>query len=414
MNYRITNKWLVVIGALSAQVAIGALYAWSMFNKPISVAFDTDITSVYVTYTVALASFALTMILSGKKQLDWGPRKTAIIGGILYSGGVLLSSLATNTAMLYLTYGVITGAGVAFVYVCPLSTLVKWFPNKKGLVTGIATAGFAMGGFTFKYVLGALFDVPAYTPEVVSSAFVTVGLIYAVMTIGGALLLDVPQDAETINKAAATDGRNYTRLEMLKTGTFYKLLISDFLALMPGLLVIGLAKDIGEQFAGMNVGMAGTVVALIALVNASGRLASGFFADKLGALKVYRTMYVVTILSLAVLAFVNMSVPVFLIAIFGVAVGYGSFLSLVPTIVGKLFGGKFFSANYALVFQAYGIAALTGPIIKRATEGNFSVTFTIAMTTSIVGLFFAMIINPAKVQAPEEEKIVLKEAVQKA
>lgn len=403
MNYRIQNKWLVVFGAMSAQMAIGALYAWSMFNKPIATAFDTSITSVYITYTIALASFALTMILSGKKQLDWGPRKTALVGGLLYSGGVLLSSFATNTTMLYLTYGVITGAGVAFVYVCPLSTLVKWFPTKKGLVTGLATAGFALGGFAFKYVLGALFDVPAYTPEVVSTVFLTVGSIYAVMTIGGALLLDVPQDAATISKAAATEGRNYTRLEMLKTGTFWKLLVSDLLALMPGLLVIGLAKDIGEQFVGLDVKTAGGVVALIAIVNASGRLASGFLADKFGALRVYRTMYGVTIVSLAVLAFVTMSYPVFLLAIFGVAVGYGSFLSLVPTIVGKLFGGKFFSSNYALVFQAYGIAALIGPVIKNATTGNFGATFTIAMTTSVVGLFFAMIINPAKVQAPEEE-----------
>lgn len=403
MNYRIQNKWIVVFGAMSAQIAIGALYAWSMFNKPIATAFDTDITSVYVTYTIALASFALTMILSGKKQLDWGPRKTALIGGLLYSGGVILSSFATSTAMLYLTYGVITGAGVAFVYVCPLSTLVKWFPTKKGLVTGLATAGFALGGFTFKFVLGALFDVPAYTPEVVSNVFLTVGLIYAVMTIGGALLLDVPQDAETLSKSAADEGKNYSRTQMLKTGTFYKLLISDLLALMPGLLVIGLAKDIGEQFAGLSLGFAGTVVALIAIVNASGRLASGFLADKIGALRVYRTMYVVTILSLAVLAFTTtMSIPVFLIAIFGVAVGYGSFLSLVPTIVGRLFGGKFFSANYALVFQAYGIAALVGPIIKRSTEGNFSATFTIAMATSVVGLVFAMLIKPEKVQEVTE------------
>jgi OFA family oxalate/formate antiporter-like MFS transporter len=403
MNYRIQNKWIVVFGAMSAQVAIGALYAWSMFNKPIATAFDTDITSVYVTYTIALASFALTMILSGKKQLDWGPRKTALIGGLLYSGGVILSSFATSTAMLYLTYGVITGAGVAFVYVCPLSTLVKWFPTKKGLVTGLATAGFALGGFTFKFVLGALFDVPAYTPEVVSSVFLTVGLIYAVMTIGGALLLDVPQDAETLSKSVADEGKNYSRTEMLKTGTFYKLLISDLLALMPGLLVIGLAKDIGEQFAGLSLEFAGTVVALIAIVNASGRLASGFLADKIGALRVYRTMYVVTILSLAVLAFTTtMSIPVFLLAIFGVAIGYGSFLSLVPTIVGRLFGGKFFSANYALVFQAYGIAALVGPIIKKSTEGNFSATFTIAMATSVVGLVFAMLIKPEKVQEVTE------------
>lgn len=416
MNYKISNKFVVVFGAMSAQIAIGALYAWSMFNEPLSVAFGWDKDDVVLTYSIALLSFAISMIYSGKLQLKLGPRKTALIGGLLYSGGVLLSSLvltfATSPIWLYFTFGLITGSGVAFVYVCPLSTLVKWFPEKKGAVTGLATSGFAIGGFVFKQVLTGIFNVDVYTPELVSGAFLTVGIIYTVMTVGGALLMDVPQDAKAVSKIAATDGRNFTRQEMLRTGNFYKLLISDLLALMPGLLVIGLAKDIGMEFVGLDYKTAAGVVGIIALVNAGGRLASGVLADKLGPLNVYRAMYVVTILSLAVLAFVDMTYPIFMIAILGVAVGYGSFLSLVPTIVGKLFGGKFFSANYALVFQAYGIAALIGPTIKRASSG-FNQTFMIAMSTAVVGLVIAMLINP---QANEqvEEVSELEEAVSKA
>lgn len=402
MNYRIRNKWVVVVGALSAQVAIGALYAWSMFNQPISEAYGWSTVQVYTTYSIALASFALTMILSGRLQLKLGPRKTALIGGLLYSGGVLLASQATSTTMLYATYGIITGAGVAFVYVCPLSTLVKWFPDKKGTVTGLATAGFALGGFIFKYVIDFLLGDSGFTPEIVSSTFLTVGSIYAVMTIGGALLLDVPENGAVVCKVPQTEGKDYTRREMVRTGNFYKLLISDMLALMPGLLVIGLAKDIGQQFVGLNYETAALIVGIIALVNAGGRLASGSLADKLGALKVYRAMYFVTIVSLAILAFVNLNLPIFLIAIMGIAIGYGSFLSLVPTIVGRLFGGKYFSANYALIFQAYGIAALVGPVIKKNTTG-FDQTFMIAMTTAILGLVVAMMIKPQEQEETAKE-----------
>lgn len=408
MKFRIRNRWLVVIGAMSSQLAIGALYAWSHFNEPISKAFGWSITSVYTTYTIALATFALTMILTGWLQLKWGPRRTSLIGGILYSGGVLLCSLAKSHAAFYIFYGVITGAGVAFIYVCQLATLVKWFPNKKGAITGLATAGFALGAFMFSNILKALFkveNVAEYTPEKISITFLIVGSIFAVMTIGGALLLDVPEQKKAQTNEKFTEGKNYNRLEMLKTGNFYKLLFSDMLALMPGLLIIGLAKDIGQDpaYLGLNYSTAALIVSIIAIINAGGRLLSGALADKFGALNVYRTMYAVTIISLAVLAFVPMSLPLFIIAIFGVAIAYGSFLSLVPTITGRLFGGKNFSANYALVFQAYGIAALSGILIKSfTTETNLM--FIIAMSTTILGFIIAMFIKPSKgLQEVEKE-----------
>ena len=392
MSYRITNRWVVVIGALSSQLAIGALYAWSLFNQPITEAYGWNFDNVVTTYSISLLSFSLATILSGRIQLKKGPRFTALIGGFLYSGGILLSSLVTSNMMLYLTYGVMAGAGVGFVYVCQLSTLVKWFPTKKGIVTGVATASFALGGFLFKIVITDMFDVPVYTEAIISGAFLTLGIIYAIMTIGGALLLDVPRDTEESSKAGINLTKDFTTKEMLHTKNFYKLLVSDLLALMPGLLIIGLAKDIGTQFVGLNYETASFVVGFIALFNAAGRLASGYLADKLGPLNVYRTMYFVTILSLGVLSFVDLTYPIFLLAILGIVLGYGSFLSLVPTIVGRLFGGKYFSANYSLIFQAYGIAALLGPIIKRSSTG-FNQTFMIAMAAAIGGLTVAMFIK---------------------
>ncbi len=271
---------------------------------------------------------------------------------------------------------------------------MKWFPNNKGMVTGVATASFAVGGFVFKQVIGNMFDIgdTAYTPELVSSVFLTLALIYGLMTIGGALLLDVPEEEIPVSKSCKPQNWDHKTRQMLKTKNFYKLLFSDLLALMPGLLVIGLAKDIGMDFIGLDYKTAAGIVGVVALINAAGRFASGSMADKLGALNVYKTMYLVTILSLGILAFVPLTYPLFIIAIMGIAVGYGSFLSLVPTIVGRLFGGKFFSANYSLIFQAYGIAALIGPIIKRNSE-SYNQTFMIAMGTAIAGLIVAMLIK---------------------
>jgi len=403
-SYRIRNKWIVTLAAIMVQVAIGALYAWSLFNEPIAEAFGVEKDTVVTTYSISLVFFALSTMLSGRIQLKIGPRLTTLMGGFLYTSGILLSSFATSPGMLYITYGVLAGAGVGFVYVCPLSTLVKWFPSKKGLVTGLATASFAAGGFVFKTVIGNMFNIgdAAYTTDLVSSVFLTLAGIYAVMTIGGALLMDVPEGEIKMKKKPTVQNWDHKTKDMLKTSNFYKLLFSDFFALMPGLLVIGLAKDIGTDFVGLSYEKAAGVVAFIAIFNAAGRLASGFLADKLGALNVYRTMYLVTILSLAILAFVPLSYPFFLLTILGITLGYGAFLSLVPTMVGRLFGGKFFSANYSFIFQAYGVAALLGPIIKRFST-SYNQTFMIAMGTAVAGLIVAMLIKDIKEEEVEEE-----------
>jgi len=311
MSYRIRNKWVVVFGALTAQMAIGALYAWSLFNKPIAQAYSWDADSVVTTYAITLVTFALTMIFSGWLHLKKGPRFTALIGGLLYSSGILLTSFITSTTMLYLTFGVMGGAGVGFIYVCQLSTLVKWFPNKKGAITGVATAFFAIGAIVFKEVITALLnisDTTVYTIDAVSSTFFTLGIIYAVMTIGGALLLDVPDNGHKSLKVNGDEGKNYKTKELLCSPNFYKLLFSDLLALMPGLLIIGLAANIGSDYIGMtdsNLLDAATLVTLLAMFNAGGRLISGRLADKFGALKIYRIMYLITIISLAFLSFVH-------------------------------------------------------------------------------------------------------------
>lgn len=401
MTYRITNKWIIVLGAMMSQLAIGALYAWSLFNKPIATAFNWELNAVVTTYAISLVSFAVTMMFSGRIHLNKGPRFTSLIGAFLYSTGIILSAFATSTTMLYLTYGVMGGAGVGFIYVCQLSTLVKWFPSKKGAITGVATAAFAFGAIIFKKVITTLLqisDSTIYTTDMVSNTFLILGITYAVMTISGALLLDTPQNGKVKTAPNCNDGEDCKTSDMLLKPNFYKLLFSDLLALMPGLLIIGLAKDIGSEYIGMtdsDLITAAGLVGFLALFNAGGRLLSGRLADKFGAINVYRVMYLVTIIALGFLSFVQIK-SVGIIAILIIGVGYGSFLSLVPTITGKLFGAANFSANYSFIFQAYGAAALLGIAIKKSV--TFEQAFTIAMAAAIAGLIVAMTIKTQEQQ----------------
>jgi MFS transporter, OFA family, oxalate/formate antiporter len=199
------------------------------------VAYDTDISAVVKIYSVSLLVFSISTIFSGQLQLIKGPRVTTLIGATLYTLGIFLSSLEPSVNYLYITYGVLAGAGVGFIYVNQLSTLVKWFPNHKGLITGVATSAFAVGAIIFKEIITNMFDMDPslYTKEVVSSVFLTLSLIYGVMTFTGALLLEPPKNYQKSTKVTQVDTPDFSTSEMLKTPNFWKLLLSDLFALMP-------------------------------------------------------------------------------------------------------------------------------------------------------------------------------------
>ncbi len=298
----IKNKYVVLIGALMAQITIGGLYAWSIMSGALTgLGWNPD--QVYYPYALAQFVFAASTLLSGRLVDKKGPRIAIIIGGVLYGGGLILSSFATSPTMLYLTYGVISGAGVGFVYVCPLSTLIKWFPKNKGMITGLGVSLFAGGSILTKKIMTTLLAVPNGAEMQladVSSAFVQLGLISMVVIVLGGLLTNNP---EGFVKQAATRGEgDFTTAEMIKTSKFKYTWVMFWLAVTPGLLLLGAAKNIGIN-AGLDAETAAGIITVLALANAGSRLASGTLSDKLGTLNVLRIAFVITIASLLGLSF---------------------------------------------------------------------------------------------------------------
>jgi len=394
------NRILVLLGALAAQMSIGAIYSWSIFNGPFAEVLNVDTGDIYRTYSIAIFFFAFATFFAGRIQLKKGPRFTAIIGGLLYSAGVFLSGFATSPYMLYLTYGVIAGAGVGFVYVVPLATLIKWYPAKKGSITGLAVAAFALGGLVFKEVAMAVMGPAAdVTADILRSTFMTLGVIYFILTVGGGFFLVNPDGFE--GKAAAGTDEDMQPSQLVKSVAFYQVLLSYFFAVIPGLLVIGLASNIAQKAVGMTVAQAATVVGIFSLLNAAGRLFSGMLADKLGVRNVLKGMYVMSIIALAIMSFMytKLNVTIFYVAMIGVIMSYGSFLALYPGVVSSTFGQKYYSANYGLVYQAYGIAGLIGPFIKEATHGHYEQTFLVAMIASIIGCIILFTLKKPEIKA---------------
>lgn len=379
--FNVKNKYLVLIGALLAQVTIAGLYAWSIFGTALQNERGWSDNATFFPYAIAQFIFAFSTLLSGRIVDKKGPRIALLIGGLLYGGGLILSSFATSPLMLYLTYGVITGAGVGFVYVCPLSTLIKWFPKNKGTITGLSVGVFGGGSIIFKEVISGLLS-----KTTVSGAFVNLGIISMVLILTGAVFTNNP---EGYTKKSLEKGEgDFTTSEMIKTSKFKTIWVMYWLAVIPGLLVLGAAKDIGIQVAGLEASIAAGVISILAISNAASRLVSGTLADRFGTLKMLRIIFVITIISLLGLSFPKGNTIIFYLGIIGVAVGYGGFLSLFPTFTNQEFGSFRYGSNYGVVYQAYGLAALTGIFIKRLV-GTYSTTFIISAIAACIGLGLA-------------------------
>ena len=394
--YTIKNKYVVLIGALLAQITIAGLYAWSIFGTALQVEHGWSGDQTFFPYALAQFVFAFSTLLSGRIIDKKGPRTALLIGSVLYGGGLVLSSFITSPGLLYITYGVITGAGVGFVYVCPLSTLIKWFPKNKGAITGLAVGVFGGGSIIFKEVISKLLLTNS-----VSEVFMKLGIASFVLILIGALLTNNP---EGFKKAAALRGEgDFTTKEMIKTKKFKLTWVMYWLAVIPGLLVLGAAKNIGIEVAGLEATVAGGVISLLAIANASSRLVSGTLSDKFGTLNMLKAVFVITIVSLLSLSFINGSTMIFYIGAAGVAVGYGGFLSLFPTFTNQEFGSFRYGSNYGVIYQAYGLAALTGILIKRLA-GSYSTTFAISAVAAMIGLSIAFMIKPRKVASQNTKK----------
>lgn len=381
----VKNRYVVLIGALLAQVTIAGLYAWSIFGTALQAERGWGGNAILFPYSLAQFVFAFATLASGRLVDKKGPRITLAIGGLLYGGGLILSSFVTSPSLLFLTYGVITGAGVGFVYVCPLSTLIKWFPKNRGMITGLSVGVFGGGSIVFQKVISGFL-----TTTDVSGAFLKLGLISMALILVGALFTNNPPDF--VKKAVEKGAGDYTTAEMMKTGKFRITWVMYWLAVIPGLLVLGAAKNIGIEVAGLDAAAAASIISILAISNAGSRLISGTLSDKFGTLNVLKMIFVITIVSLLSLSFFSSVKAAFYLGVIGVAIGYGGFLALFPTFTNQEFGSYRYGSNYGVVYQAYGLAALSGIFIK-AMVGSYITTFIFSAAAASVGLVLTFAIQ---------------------
>lgn len=389
------QKWLVVLAGLGINLAFGVLYSWSIFSKNLVDTLGWTRTEASLPYTMAIFMFAVAMIPAGKLQDKYGARLVASIGGILTSLGLILSSFLSNVPGLIFSFGVLTGAGIGLGYASATPVAVKWFPaNKKGIVTGIVVAGFGLS--TIYMAPLANFLINQYG---IFSAFRILGIVFLFVVVSLAQLFCNPPASITEGIQVLSDKgkgveRNYTFREMIKTIQFYQVWVILACGSLAGLMIIGHLSKIVSVQSGQNIGF--VLVALTAIFNASGRPISGFISDKIGRGK---TLLILLLCEGAVFLIFS-QFKSFTTLLFGAAVityTYGSQYSIFPSIISDFYGKKNLGFNYGIVFSAWGVGGVAGPILAAKIadlSGNYDTAYLIAAGLCFIAALIAWRIKP--------------------
>ncbi len=401
------NRWLIALGTIIVQMGLGTIYTWSLFNQPLVDKFGWELSSVAITFSITSFALAFATLFSGKLQEKWGIRRLIGTSGIILGLGLMLSSQVSSLSLLYLLAGVVVGFADGTAYMTSLSNLIKWFPERKGLISGISVGAYGTGSLIFKYINGSLIGSAG-----VSMAFLYWGIIVLLMIVIGSRLIREAVVIDTVPVASTEQvknstkkyqtrststpmvvSHNYSVKEMLKTKEAYLLFIMFFTACMSGLYLIGIVKDIGVQLAGLDLSTAANAVAMIAIFNTVGRIILGALSDKVGRIKVICSTFIVTAAAVAVLSFVPLTYGVFFASVAAIAFCFGGNITVFPTIVSDFFGLKNHGKNYGVIYQGFGIGALSGSFVA-AWMGGFKPTFIVIGIMCIISFLIAVLIKP--------------------
>jgi OFA family oxalate/formate antiporter-like MFS transporter len=360
------NRWLIAAAGVLMQIALGAVYAWSVFRVPLAKQFGWSTSQVTLTFTIAIFCVGFASFFGGLWLARSGPRVVAMVGGVLYGLGVFLASFADHGLLwLYLSYGLIGGVGLGFCYIIPVAVLVKWFPDKRGLITGIAVGGFGAG---------ALVTAPLATNLIQSvgvlKTFSYLGIGYLIATVLTATQMRNPPAGwapagwtpnTPLSKQSAI--KDYTLGEALKTWQWWALWVLFFINISAGISVISQEAPMFQELAAVNAKVAAGMVGIVSIGNAFGRIFWGSLSDMLGRRMAFVLMLGVQAVLFAVYPALH-SVIVITSVTFVILMCYGGGFGTMPAFCADYFGSKNLGAIYGLMLTAWSFASAFGPLLS--------------------------------------------------
>jgi len=395
------NRWWRLFGALLMNLALGTLYAWSVFVAPLEREFGWKRSQTSAVFTFAAVMFAAALLFGGKIQDRFGPFWISFAGSILITLSFFLFSFTSSLYLLYFFYGILGGIGTGFGYGTVVPVMAKWFPDRTGLAIGLALAGFGSGSALF----GTFANLVLFPRFGWRTSCMILSGIFFVMTMTGTFLLKNPsvgtRDTENIPAFHTSTARHqYTPGEVLRTPAFYLMWLAFGLGSTAGLMVISQLIPFAN-----SQGIASAALATMGLVvgasgNVSGRILSGWLSDILGRLNTLRVVIAISCVAMPALYWVGARLAALYILIYFVYFSYGAQASVIPATVSDFWGTRHAGTNYGSIFTAWGFAGILGPTIGGVLFDRYR-NYGVAFYTA-AGLAFIALICAALARRPRE------------
>ncbi len=395
-----SGRWVLIVLGFIINICLGSVYAYGVFGKALAGEWAFDLNSSggvfkqQIPFGIFLLFFAAIFPFAGQFLEKLGPKKQGIIGGIIVAAGWILASFVArsdtaNVPLFVLTYGVIGGIGVGLCYIAPIQVATRWFPDRKGLATGLTVAGFGGSPFVSTYVGSELIKMN----NQVSDAFLYLGIAFLVILIVSFWFMRFPEAGWTpagwkpkaATAAAATSSVNYNRNEIIKTPTFWFLFACFAIGSLAGLMAIGVYANVfSDPKVAITVhttalSTATIVQFILAPFNAGGRPVLGWVTDRLGPRTAAMITFVLIAAAAAGMIFVGkgagsagtLTKVLYFVCFAAFYAGLGGWLAIAPTATAQYFGAKFSSRNYGIVFLAYGIGGLIATFVAAYSKDIF-------------------------------------------
>jgi OFA family oxalate/formate antiporter-like MFS transporter len=375
-----SKRWGIAIAAVIMQLSLGTVYAWSVFKKPLMTSHGWGETETQVTFMICIGMIGIAAAFGGALVDKRGPRFVATLGGILFGIGTLLAGLADQTGniyLLYLGFGFIAGLGNGFGYVTPIATLIRWFPDKRGLVTGLAVMGFGFGAFFMGKIAPGMVNSMG-----VATTFYILGIVFLILVTAAAQFYKNPPKGWlpagfTPSKATASAAQSFTFDEARKTPQWWMLWAMLCLNISAGLGLLSQLSPMAQDIIGKTQGITdpkalalagGTILAIASIFNGLGRLFWAWLSDAIGRKNIFIIMFLTQAILYILLPQISGQFLFTVIACYLLAC-YGGGFATMPAFVADSFGPAYIGRVYGIMLTAWSVAGVIGPMVFAQLKG---------------------------------------------
>src|SRR5437868_14981846 len=397
---RTNNRWVIAIAGVFFQIALGAVYAWSVFRVPLTKQFGWSISQVTLTFTISIFVLGFAAFFGGLWLNRKGPRIVALTGGAFYGVGVFLASFTHSLAWLYISYGLIGGIGLGLGYIVPVAVLVKWFPDKRGLITGIAVGGFGAGALITAPVAARLIQTVGVLPT-----FAYLGIAYFIMTIIAGLFMQNPPEGyqppgwtPSAKETAQRATHDFVLGEALKRWQWWALWLILFLNTSAGISLISQEGPLFQELTGVTALVAGGMVGVASLGNGVGLVFWAWVSDLITRRATFTVMFILLVALFLLLPRITLP-SVMATVTFIILMCYGGGFGTMPAFTADYFGPKNVGPIYGLMLTAWSFASVFGPLYiarMRETTGNYAGALHVIAMVMLVSILLPIIVKPLR------------------